>query len=114
MHPTRENISEAIRMAGAGWPGAGRNSGFLRTLAIFGRTDEVAHLLLTTNPELIPGVVSTLFEPHFRELRRHPRFMQIAHRLELIPYWQETGKWPDFCFEPDLPYDCKAEAAKLS
>ena len=22
--------------------------------------------------------------------------------------------WPDFCSEPDLPYDCKAEAAKLS
>ena len=114
MHPTEENTSEAIRMAGAGWPRAGRNSGFLRTLAIFGRTDEVAQLLLTTDPDLIPGVIATLFEPHFRDLRRDPKFMQIAHRLELTPYWQETGKWPDFCEEPDLPYDCKAEAAKLN
>ena len=25
-----------------------------------------------------------------------------------------SGKWPDFCFDPDQPYDCKAQAAKLS
>jgi hypothetical protein len=32
----------------------------------------------------------------------------------LLDYWRASGKWPDFCFEPDLPYDCKAEAAKLA
>ena len=39
--------------------------------------------------------------------------MQLAARSGLIGYWRETGKWPDFCFDPDLPYDCKKEAAKL-
>lgn len=29
-------------------------------------------------------------------------------------YWRKSGKWPDFCFRPDLPYDCKAEAARLA
>ena len=24
-----------------------------------------------------------------------------------------SGNWPDFCSDPDLPYNCKAEAAKL-
>lgn len=28
--------------------------------------------------------------------------------------WLKSGEWPDFCFEPDLPYNCKAEAAKLA
>jgi hypothetical protein len=32
----------------------------------------------------------------------------------LLSHWQKGGKWPDFCFEPDLAYDCKAEAAKLA
>jgi hypothetical protein len=39
--------------------------------------------------------------------------MPLVARIGLVRYWTESGKWPDFCFEPDLPYDCKAEAAKL-
>ena len=34
-------------------------------------------------------------------------------RIGLVDYWRTTGKWPDFCSDPSLPYDCKAEAAKL-
>jgi hypothetical protein len=40
--------------------------------------------------------------------------MTIAHRFGLSDFWRDTGKWPDFCARPDLPYDCKAEADKLS
>jgi hypothetical protein len=40
--------------------------------------------------------------------------MEVAKRLNLVDYWQKTGKWPDFCLEPDLPYKCQAEAAKLA
>jgi hypothetical protein len=32
----------------------------------------------------------------------------------LVRFWQKTDDWPDFCFEADLPYDCKKEAAKLN
>ena len=38
----------------------------------------------------------------------------VAKRLGLLDYWQKTENWPDFCFDPDLRYDCKKEAAKLA
>ena len=40
--------------------------------------------------------------------------LAYAQRVGLLQFWQSSGKWPDFCFDPDLPYDCKKEAAKLS
>ena len=55
-----------------------------------------------------------LFRPALHEFRRDPRFMQIAAWAGLLDYWRTTGKWPDFCFESDLPYDCKKEAAKIA
>jgi adenylate cyclase len=47
-------------------------------------------------------------------MRRDPRFIPFAARLGLVDYWRNTGKWPDFCAEPGLTYDCKAEAAKVT
>jgi hypothetical protein len=40
-------------------------------------------------------------------MRRDPRFMPFAATLGLVAYWRATGKWPDFCSEPGLPYDCR-------
>lgn len=54
------------------------------------------------------------FSPLAANLRRDPRFMGFAAKLGLVAYWRSTGKWPDFCFQPGLPYDCKAEAAKYA
>jgi DNA-binding winged helix-turn-helix (wHTH) protein/tetratricopeptide (TPR) repeat protein len=51
-----------------------------------------------------------LFYPEMRAFRRDPRFMPLAKRLGLVDYWIATDKWPDFCAEPDLPYDCRAAA----
>jgi class 3 adenylate cyclase/TolB-like protein len=53
------------------------------------------------------------FYPSTAGMRRDRRFMALAAKLGLIAYWRSTGKWPDFCSEPGLPYDCKTEAAKL-
>ena len=39
--------------------------------------------------------------------------MPLAARFGLVDYWRTTGAWPDYCRDPDLPYDCKVEAAKL-
>jgi hypothetical protein len=39
--------------------------------------------------------------------------MRLAARLGLVDYWRSSGHWPDFCADPGLPYDCKAEAARL-
>jgi tetratricopeptide (TPR) repeat protein len=46
-------------------------------------------------------------------MRRDPRFMSLAAKFGLVDYWRSTGHWPDFCSEQGLPYDCKAEAARL-
>jgi hypothetical protein len=53
-----------------------------------------------------------LFTPATAPLRRDRRFMAAAAKLGLVDYWRSTGKWPDFCADPELPYDCKAEAAR--
>jgi tetratricopeptide (TPR) repeat protein len=50
------------------------------------------------------------FYPEMRAFRRDARFMPLAERLGLVDYWIATDKWPDFCSEPDLPYDCRAAA----
>ena len=54
-----------------------------------------------------------LFVSQTAALRQDPQFMSLAARLGLVDYWRSTGRWPDFCAEPHLPYDCKTEAAKF-
>jgi TolB-like protein len=54
-----------------------------------------------------------MFEPSAHEVRRDSRFMPLMQRVGLISYWRSSGRWPDFCAEPDLAYDCRAEAARL-
>ena len=63
--------------------------------------------------EDISGLSGVIFRPSLREFRHDPRFMAVAKRIGLVDYWTKSGVWPDFCFDPDQPYDCKAEAAKL-
>jgi hypothetical protein len=46
-------------------------------------------------------------------MRRDPRFMPLAAQVGLVDYWEKTGKWPDFCAEPDLPYDGRKRAGAL-
>jgi hypothetical protein len=40
--------------------------------------------------------------------------MKLAARAGLVDYWKTSGHWPDFCSMPDLPYDCRKEAARLA
>ena len=40
--------------------------------------------------------------------------MRVAQRLKLLDYWRSSDRWPDFCRDPKLPYDCKKVAAQLS
>jgi len=55
-----------------------------------------------------------LFLPATAPMRADLRFMPLARKLGLADYWRSTGRWPDYCGEPGLPYDCKAEAARLA
>jgi class 3 adenylate cyclase/TolB-like protein len=54
-----------------------------------------------------------MFGPLTKNMRRDPRFMQLAARIGLVDYWRTSGHWPDYCSEPGWPYDCKAVAATL-
>lgn len=56
------------------------------------------------------GMVPRLFWPEMRSFVRDRRFWPLAARLKLVDYWLDTDQWPDFCGEPDLPFDCRTQA----
>jgi tetratricopeptide (TPR) repeat protein len=87
----------------------------ISTLAALGLLDDAFSLAGEYSKQKMTAFDSPsfLFRPNLAPLRRDPRFMPLAARLGLVDYWRSTGKWPDFCSEPGLPYDCKAAAAKL-
>lgn len=87
---------------------------YARALAEFDRHEELIDFLLKSDSRVPYTTTWVIFRPSFYSLHRDPRFMTIAHRFGLSDFWRDTGKWPDFCARPDLPYDCKAEADKLS
>lgn len=43
-------------------------------------------------------------------MRRDRRIWRIFKAVGLAQYWLDSGKWPDFCADPDLPYNCRTEA----
>lgn len=86
---------------------------YARALAEFARHEDLIDLLLRSDPRVPYTTTWVIFRSSFRSLHNDPDFMRIVHRFGLTDFWQATGKWPDFCARPDLPYDCKAEAAKL-
>ena len=101
----RERI-KVVRSAGL--------SVMIQSYAEFGQINELYEQLLNwPNVEDLAIVGDLYFRPGLKAARNDPRFMKLAQRAGLLTYWIESGQWPDFCSEPDLPYDCKAEAAKL-
>lgn len=111
---TTANIDRAVADAAA--LAASRPYGtaiLIQVLGEFGRDDQIFDAIMKSRGTDIAGIYDALFRPQLRNFRRDPRFMIVAERAGLIDYWRSTGKWPDFCFEADQPYDCKAEAAKL-
>jgi hypothetical protein len=114
IEPTPANQQRAIGLARAGAARQGYYSAFAEVLSAFGRDDEVFQTLMSVPPENVDQfLLQTLFRPTLNRLREKPRFLQIAKLYGLLDYWRTSGNWPDFCSEPDLPYDCKVEAAKL-
>lgn len=53
---------------------------------------------------------AALFRNSLADLRRNPRAMAWFDVGTQLDYWLETDRWPDFCSDPALPYNC-AEAA---
>lgn len=86
----------------------------IQALGEFGRVDEALSWIARAPTEMVASNAYVFFRPGVASLRQDPRFMQVAKRIGLVDYWQGSGRWPDFCLRPDLPYDCKAEAAKYA
>jgi tetratricopeptide (TPR) repeat protein len=87
----------------------------IESLSLLGFVDDAYAVAQHYQPVRPDGTDSPrfLFGPETAALRRDPRFMALANKFGLPQYWGATGKWPDFCADPDLPYNCRAEAAKL-
>ncbi|MCL6697944.1 TIR domain-containing protein [Sphingomonas sp. NSE70-1] len=104
-----ERAIEEARAVSKSWFGD-----YIDTLAEFGRKEE----LITALSEFDPGVTvgpASVFRSKFAFVRNDVRFMAIMKKWGgQFDYWRKSGNWPDFCFEPSLPYDCKVEAAKLA
>jgi DNA-binding winged helix-turn-helix (wHTH) protein/TolB-like protein len=87
----------------------------IENLARMGFVDDAFNVAQAYQPLTTQGVQpGFLFTPGTASLRRDPRFMRLAGRIGLTRYWRGSSRWPDFCSEPRLPYDCKAEAARLA
>lgn len=111
INPTPGNIARAIRqgrMAVMKQPGLIYDHA--QVLAEFDHKEELLDILLK-----LPKIEHTdvLFRPAFDDLHKDRRFMLVADRVGLLNYWRTSGKWPDFCFSPDLPYDCQVEGTKI-
>lgn len=115
MAPTPANVDAAIEAHYARYRRDQGAGGLLQALGTFGRVDEAYRILAPA--ETLEGLMASteiLFRPALRGFRADPRFMVLAARLGLSDYWRQSGIWPDFCADPELPYDCKVEAAKLA
>ena len=117
IEPTPENIERMIaymdrRASTAGISGL---DFAIQANGEFNRLDELFQDIMNwPRPEELSLITDVFFRPALRKFRLDPRFFQVAQRAGLLDYWQKSGKWPDFCTEPELPYDCKAEARKLA
>ncbi len=73
--------------------------------------DLMSKLSRTESDVAAPEDIATvLFQPEMANLRRQPRFMQLAANVGLTTYWLRSGQWPDFCSDPDLGYSCLVQA----
>lgn len=87
---------------------------YARALAEFNRHEQLIDFLMQSDPHRPYPTIWIIFRPSFATLHKDRRFIKIAHRFGLTDFWRDTDMWPDFCARPDLPYDCRVEAAKLT
>jgi tetratricopeptide (TPR) repeat protein len=115
INPTSANVENAIATAWSIYRRDPLGIGeLIQALGEFNREEELFQVLTNwQRKEQIPFFADVLFRPPMKELWHDPRFMQVGKTLGLLGYWRSSENWPDFCADPDLPYDCKEEAAKL-
>jgi DNA-binding winged helix-turn-helix (wHTH) protein/tetratricopeptide (TPR) repeat protein len=113
--PTPENIQAALdagRLPGIRFPAA--PFWRLQALGHFDRVDEA--LAMMADPAIAPQLrdgPEVLFRHHMRSVRLDPRFMSVMHEIGLVALWLETDRWPDFCRDALIRYNCRQEAERL-
>lgn len=113
--PTDANIDAWINLAKTHQMLRPHRLFILQALGPLNRVDQLYDFLEQWPiDEDLPGITYILFRPWMKDVWRDPRFMRLAQRLKLLDYWRTSGNWPDFCTEPDMSYDCKKEAARLT
>lgn len=88
---------------------------YVQALGSFGRVEEAYQVVWS--PAALDSLMANtelLFRAYMRPILADPRFIALSAKLGLLAYWEKSGVWPDFCSEPQLPYDCGQEAAKLT
>jgi DNA-binding winged helix-turn-helix (wHTH) protein/tetratricopeptide (TPR) repeat protein len=111
---TPENVERAIQDTQRlykRWPLAIHQ--LIQVYGEFDRERDLLELLLNA-PDADVSAVDLTFRAPTVEFWRDPRALLVAKRAGLLHYWRNSGEWPDFCSAPDLPYDCKTEAAKIA
>ncbi|MCL6697630.1 hypothetical protein LZ496_02370 [Sphingomonas sp. NSE70-1] len=112
--PTPEKVNAMMAELELASPSVDAEFGYaIQALAEFDRTDDVYRWFDRAPVSTLARQSYLFFRPAFADVWRDPRFMSVAKRNGLLNYWQKSGKWPDFCYDPKLPYDCRKEAAKL-
>jgi tetratricopeptide (TPR) repeat protein len=77
-------------------------------------TDEVFEMILQRLAVDDIFMRGALFRRAYREVRADPRVMAWFDAGTQLHYWLESGNWPDFCQEPELPYDCEVAAKRYA
>ena len=114
LDPTQANINAAVADATRAFLSIDAEFGYaIQSLAEFDRTDEVFGCFARVTNSQLASNSYLLFRQALADVRHDRRFMGVAKRAGLVSYWQNSGKWPDFCYDPKLPYECTKEAAKL-
>lgn len=113
--PTAGNIDRAVTESTTFY---GQNpeglTALVQSQAQFGRSEDAIRTLLAFRyPAKFGAGSEPLFRPVMMKVWRDPRFMDAMDEWGLIDFWLRSGLWPDFCFDPSLPYDCKAESARI-
>jgi tetratricopeptide (TPR) repeat protein len=100
----RQYLKREVSPGSFGWA--------VQALGEFNQVDDVHFWVARAPAAMVAESAYLFFRPALRGLRQDPRFMTVAKRIGLLDYWRSSGHWPDFCSDPQLPYDCKSEAAK--
>ncbi|MEO5494655.1 MAG: winged helix-turn-helix domain-containing protein [Sphingomonas sp.] len=86
---------------------------FLQELVILGRIDDAFAVANKLRADSIDDE-DVWFRGYMAPFRADRRFIPLMAKLGDVAIWQRTGRWPDFCLDRSVVYDCQAEVRRIS